>query len=329
MAEVEGESSRPALASTLLALVLAALVLWAAVFFGAASFVAIAFGGLLGLVFLAVVFAGAVVGIAALTRALTGRMRWGAAVTVVTIAAVGFGISLAHFGTIPMIWIPQPGFELMYPIIAIAAALVLGLFLGPLPLRVVGALAAVGIIVVAVLAFQPEQPAVDPDAAASPEEQFAAYRQLYESALVSGVPGSSAVRFDSLGGPGPISWNLTTGGGVVQVARVTADPASEIAELMPCWMLAHPNMDLQSTDSPSDYASWCVPDAEGWARTDGLGFARQTGDVLIAVTGAEPTETQIAGGTRPATADEVRAALESLRPPTVDELRDAFQLLPH
>jgi len=217
----------------------------------------------------------------------------------------------------------------MYPVIGIVAALVLGLFLGPLPLRIVGGLAAAGVVVVAVLVLPPGEPAVDVNAVASPEEQFAAYRDQYESSLVSGVPGSSPTRFDNLGGPGPISWNLTSDGGVVQVARVVNDPASEIADLAPCWILAHPNMGLQPTDSTSDYATWCVPDADGWARTDGLGFARRSGDVLVAVTGTERTEMQIAGGARPATTDDVRATLDSLRPPTVDELRAAFELLPH
>jgi hypothetical protein len=251
--QVTVDRSRSSL-SSIAAVVIAIPILWTAVFLAAGSLVVGAFGSPIGLVVFAIASVGSVAALAAVMRAATGRARWGAAATVICLALACFVVALLHFGRIPMIWIPVPGFDLVYLIVGVATALVLRLLLGPLPLRIVGGLAAIAIIAASVLMLVPERPSADPNAVASRDEQFAAFNRLHDTALVTGAPGSVAARFSSPGGLGAISWNLTATDAVVQIARVVSDPTSDIAELLPCWILAHRTMDLKSTDSASDYS---------------------------------------------------------------------------
>ena len=312
----------PRAVRSLLAMGIATGVLWAGIYVGMAAFIGVLYGALWALVIVVAVVAGVVAVLAALARAATGRQGWGAGITVALFALVAMGVALAEFSTIPMIWV-KPGLELVYPVIAITSALVFGLFLGPVWIRVVGAFAALGVAVGSVLVLKPEPTAIDLNAPMSEAEQFAAFRDLTERALVSDAPGSTVARVDAPWGV--VALELTEDGGVVEIYRDVYASGADIGTGDACGYLSYQYINVGSTDSTEHYADWCAADDAGWARTDGRGYVRVLDGTVVVVRSASDSDVQSAGGQRVATPSEVAQALATLRPVTDDELRAAFE----
>jgi hypothetical protein len=323
----------PTLLRSGIALVLTALVLWASLDFGLRSAVVLLFVGWAGLPIVIIAPTGAVILISIIISICTGRRNIPAAMPaalVVTFAAfVGVGIALFDFGTVPMIWV-QPGFELVYPLIAVSAALILGLFLGLWKVRVVGMIGialligVVGVITTSngppVSSLQAEREALGAQQAAEQEQaNFEAYLASGTFPMVADLPGGTISGVVPDGGP-PRTLSTTADGGVVEVV-IDQKPNSANPDIDPCWSLAGPDMGLEHTDTIQDYADWCVQEGALWRLTDGTGYARMEGDSVIAVRSASTENVKKADGKRPANAKEVLEAWNSLRMMTEAEVR--------
>lgn len=310
---------------SLLAIAGAIVVLWAGIYVGVQAFILALFGRLAFLVAIPLALAAAAAAIAYFGKRATGRRHIGAGVIVTLIAAVALGFAMAHYDTIPMVWV-WPGIELAYVLIALGSGLALGLFLGPAWIRVAGAAAVAGLVAGLVVIQEPESPLADPDRPMTVVEQYEQFAALNADALVSGVDGYAVARVEAQPGAGVFTWMRTPAGGVVSIENVPDYFAQDRGPLGPCWSLADPNLslDLEPTDSVDDYASWCVADAEGWTLTDGTGFTRAWDGGLVIVKGADHFGVVAAGGGQPAVAEEVAAAVASLRPITGEEMRLAF-----
>lgn len=299
-------------------------VLWVGIYVGAWAMLVALFGMRFGLAVAVLAVVATAVVLALVLRRRRARFRVSAAVTVTGVTAATQLMIATMFGTLPMIWVP-PGFELVYVLGAVAGALLLGVFLGPRWIRALGGLAAVVLVAVAVAALAPERSEVDLSEPRSEEEQFAEFQVLRKDALVSDAAGSTVVQVVSPGGAGPIALIVTADGGVVEIMHQVHQPPWESrAHIYPCVAIADVGMDLQETDEIDDYAHWCVPDDEGWARTDGTGFARMRDGNYFTVQSADDFYVTLANGQRPANAREVAVAVKSVRPVTEQELRVAF-----
>ncbi|MCP2030732.1 hypothetical protein L1277_000796 [Okibacterium sp. HSC-33S16] len=276
---------------------------------------------------LAVILISIIVSVCTGRRNIPGAMP---AATVVTfIAFVGLGIALFDFGTVPMIWV-EPGFELVHVLVAVPAALTLGLFLVTWRLRVVGVVGIallIGVLVVIttsngqhVSSWQAEREALDAQQAAAQEDaNFEAYIQSGTFPIVADLPGGTIFGVVSDGGP-PRTLSTTVDGGVVEVV-IDRNPIPTNPETTPCWYISAPNMGLEPTDTMQDYAAWCVQEGGLWRLTDGTGYARMEGDSVIATTSASTENVHLAGGARPASPEEVLEAWDSLRLMTEAEVR--------
>ncbi len=297
-------------------------VLWVGLYVGMSAFMAVLFGAFVGLVGIVIVMVLVVVVLATIIKAATGRRRVGAAIAVTLFAGVAQAVALAHFGQIPMMWV-QPGLDLVYPVIAVFGALALGLFLGPWRVRVAGAVAALSIVVVAVSVFKSEPVGFDPSNGSSPKEELARFTMLNSGTLVADAPGFEVVRVRRSGAY--TAWEKTPGGGVVQISYDVRPPDEDVASVYPCWTLRYGQMGLKSTDAIEDFADWCVPDDEGWARTDGTGFTRLRDGEYVTVKSADDVNVRFAGAPRTANPADVALALATLRPITEDEMRIGFE----
>lgn len=296
--------------------------LWAGVYVGMSAFVAVLFGGFVGLAGVAIVMVVVVAVLAGIAKAATGRRRVGAAIVVTLFAGAAQAGALAHFGEIPMMWV-RPGLDLVYPVVALCGAFVFGAFLGPRWVRVASAAAALATAVAAVSVLGAGSAEFDLGNGSSPEEQFARFKLRNSGTLVAEAQGFEVVRVHRAGAY--TAWERTPGGGVVEIAYYDRPPEADVAAVYPCWTLRYGQMGLDSTAKVEDFADWCVPDDEGWTRTDGTGFARLRGDVYVTVKSADDVNVQFAGASRTASPAEVALALAALRPITEEEMRVAFE----
>jgi len=297
-------------------------VLWAGLYVGMSAFVAVLFGAIAGLAGIVIVMASVVAVLVAVIKAATGRRRVGAAIVVTLFTWVGQAVALAQFDQIPMMWV-SPGLDLVYPVVAMCGAFALGVFLGPRWVRVAGAVAALSIVVVSVSAVRDGTAGFDLGNGSSYEEQLARFTLLNSGTLVADAPEFEVVLVRHSGAY--TAWEKTSGGGVVQISYDARQPDADVASVYPCWALRYGRMGLKSTDAVEDFADWCVPDDEGWARTDGTGFARLRDGQYVTVKSADPEYVRFAGAPRTANPAEVALALATLRPITDDEMRAAFE----
>jgi hypothetical protein len=292
------------------------LVLWAGLEVGSRAYIGFAFGMGLGLVILAATIAAIGFVIAFIVSALTGRRRVGAAVTVTLLAFLSTAAAVVGFGSFPMIWV---GFDLVHLIVASLSGLVLGLFLEPLWARLLGGVGLLALAAAGVLLFGPgggdPQPSAD---AVQAEDNFEYYIENGSYPMVADLPGATIVDQPTSGGIAHTTM-ITEDGGVLDITReavVMSNP-----EVQPCWYLTRETLELSATDALADYASWCIKTGEEWHMVDGTGIARTENDEIIAIRPAFDTDIDLAGGDRPANADEIAAAWAALRPMTEDEVR--------
>lgn len=293
-----------------------ALVLWVALTIGGRAYVVLMFGMVVGLVMLAIAVVLTCVVVTVAIAAFTGRRRIGGAITVTLLAFLSTAVGIVGFGEIPMIWV---GFELVHLIVAVASALVLGLFFEPLWARTLGCVALVALIVCGVVLLTPEDTEPERSAdAVQAEANFEYYLENGTYPMVADLPGATVVDQPGSGG---VSHTLmiTEDGGVLDIVREEVDMSNP--EIQPCWYLTRETLELSVTDSLADYASWCVRAGEEWRMVDGTGVARMEDGEITAIRPAFDPDVALVGGDRAADADEIAAAWASLRPMTEDEVR--------
>jgi hypothetical protein len=304
------------------AIVVTALILWVALTIGGQATIVLMFGGMVGLAVLTVAVAAACATVAVVLSALTGRRRTGAAITVTLLAFVATGVGIVGFGSIPMIWV---GFELVHLIVAIGSALVLGLFLEPLSLRIAGALSLVSLIAAGAVLLAPEEREPEPDAAAWAQQVEANFESFLDNGpypMVADLPGATIVDLPDDSGY-LHTLMITEGGGVLEIIREQREPTE--SDIFPCWMLTRADPPLHPADTLADYASWCVKEGALWRMVDGTGIASRDDGDLIALRAAFDSDVTVAGGSRPANAEEIASAWATLRPMTEAEVRRYVQ----
>ena len=317
----------------LLALGVAFVVLWAALYMAHFGVIVAAFGAMWGLAVPFVALGGAVAILSMMARSLTGGLRVGAGILAPFSAVAMLVAAIAHYGQVPMMWVPALGVDIVFPVIAAAATLVWSAFLGPWTLRVLGACAGVGMIAIAASVFTPQPSPMD-DLTRTPtaEEAFARYSQSVANDLSTDAHGTTFAQVASNG-----SLIVTADGGVVKISR-DSNPRTDDTDRYPCWYIASPNAGVEEPQAGdpeltiADYSDSCVQDKDGWRRVDGLGYAHRwdSGYVFVEstpqsqITGYGNDIVRAAGGTHPADAEDVAAVLAALRPLTDDEVRVAY-----
>lgn len=314
------------LARSILAIAATSVILWIMLNVAFSGVVGLLFGQWLGLAAMAVAVVLGCVAIARLLRILTGKRGVAAAMTVTLTAIVSLVVAFVGFGTVPMIWV-QPGFELVHVLVAVPAALIVGLFTGPLALRLLGLVGALALIAGGAWLIAPDVAQElgpsqgEVQAQQQAERNFEAFIANGVYPYVADIPQGSIWGYVQDGGPFR-TLTTTDGGGVLEVVH-DPEPIDHNPEIAPCWYLAQPDMGLESTDALADYANWCTKDADVWLLTDGTGFAWMNEDGgLIAVRAAVEQNVKLADGERPANATEVAQASDAVRPMTEQEARD-------
>ncbi|MFJ6532677.1 hypothetical protein [Microbacterium sp. NPDC091662] len=275
-------------------------------------------GGLPFVLIAAVLIAFAVLaaGIAVLGTAFTGRpaILGGVVAAGVLTCAGAFGLLSGILGPLAL----QTD-ALLHVAVCTLAALTLGLFLGPMPLRLVGAVSVV--VLVAVLALVPtptETAAVDRANAESDRlaEVKTSWIESGNFPLVTDLPGWSNVEVRATG-TDAATWVRSDTGSVARIIiqwnAVDPDP------LAPCNFIGGPGLEW---DQGSEHLpSWCVRTGNRWSRSDGSAVYTHdagTGTTMwIMAFGGYDAER--VGGSTAATAEDIAALIASLHPMSRDD----------
>jgi hypothetical protein len=297
-------------------MVVTALVLWVALTVGGRAYVILLFGMAAGLAVLAIAVSATCVVVIIVVALFTGRRRIGAAIAVTLLAFLSTAVGIVGFGGIPMIWI---GFELVHPIVAVASALVLGVFFEPVWARILGGLALVALIVSGAVLLAPED--TQPERSADAVQAEANFEYFVENGtfpVIADLTGATVVDRPGSGGY-THTLMITEGGGVLDLVRERVDFSSP--DIQPCWYLTVETLELSLEDALADYAAWCTKTGEEWRMADGTGFALMEDGDIIAIRPAFDHDVALAGGYRPANSEEISAAWPTLRSMTGEEVR--------
>lgn len=267
---------------------------------------------LIGVPVTAVLLAAALV---ALSAAMTGRRNvLGSVAVTLLLAGVG-AYGIVSGALTPLTWLPGLPPHLL---VCALCALALGVFTGPWPLRAVGAAAVLSVL--AVISLAPTSAEV---AEAQRAEMEAQHRQedidsfLEDGAhpVVTDHEGWSNPRIHPTGASA-MTWVRSDAGAVatILVQASVDEPTNDDW----CYAIMRPGeSDGTTTDA---LPPWCVETDAGWARADGTGTVSYDDGRLIAVNAASQLDAEQAGGTWPATAEDIATLAGSLRPMTDGEL---------
>ena len=213
----------------------------------------------------------------------------------------------------------QQGVALHVLVCALVAG-VFGLFLGPWPLRIAGALAAAALV--AVLALMPsasERAAVQyaEEQQRAVQEQRDYFRNEGTRPVVTDLAGWSNVQVQADGG-GATTWMVSDDGAVADVLVIGHVDEATLDPQFPCVSIQRDGDD--ETPAPGALPSWCVKTEAGWLRSDGTGISLVRDGTLISLNTSDEWDIVNAGGKRPATSEEVAALATSLRSMTGAEL---------
>lgn len=255
-------------------------------------------------------------GIAVLSKVFTGRAAvLGALVTTGVLACAG------AFGFVSGVLSPlviQTN-ALLHVAVCALCALILGLFLGPMLLRVVGAVSVVGLVAVLALVPTPTETAAVEHAsaeAARRDEVRSSWMESGKFPLVTDLAGWSNVEVRATGTDAS-TWVRSDTGSVariiIQWGSVGPDP------LAPCNFIGGPG--LEWDHGFDQLPSWCVRSGDQWSRSDGSAvytFDAGTGTTMwIMAFGGYDAER--VGGSTAASAEDIAALIPSLQPMSRDD----------
>jgi hypothetical protein len=275
------------------------------------------FGNVVMLVVIPIAAVGLTAVIVGLSKALTGRLHIpGATAVTVLLAGVGaYGFLNGILDPLPL----QTDIPLHLGICALAAV-AFGLFLGPWPLRIIGALAAVAVI--ALISSQPTardvaQEQYEQTQADYREENLEYFRASGVIPLVTDLDGWSNPLVRATGGDA-MTWMKSDAGAVADVLVTGHVDAATLDARFPCTWI-HREGD-SNTETPDGMYDWCVRTAAGWERPDGTGIAFIRDGTLVTLNAGDDFDIRDTDGQRPATPEEVAALFGSLRPMTTAEV---------
>ena len=275
--------------------------------------VIVAFGQLLALVGIPVIAVLLAAGISSIAKLITGGWHVAGAVIVTLLLAVlgGYGLLDGNLG----LQLSPAGLHLA--LIGLCA-LTFGLFLGPIPMRVLGALAMVGAIVLMALQPTSQQRAEAAAQAAVEQRQAEALDAFLKQAAFPEVTDLTdwtnariwAGVFQST------TWLVSSTGAVVVVGIQAPGDQAKIANGA-CYFIQRPGEEPAGVDV---YPDWCLRTDTGLARSDDTGFFFVQDDRFIIVNPGTDQDVQLLGTGHPATAEDIAALMPSLREMTRDEV---------
>ncbi len=294
-----------------------ALAMFAADYLASYAIVLAMFGSVVMLVVIPIAAVGLTAVIVGLSKALTGRLHIpGATAVTVLLGGVGaYGFLNGILDPLPL----QTDVPLHLGICALAAV-AFGLFLGPTPLRIIGALAAVAVI--ALISSQPTardvaQEQYEQTQSDYRKENLEYFRAFGVIPLVTDLDGWSNALVRATGGDA-LTWMKSDTGAVADVlVSGNVDQATMDALFGCTWI--HREGD-SNTQLPDGTYEWCVHTGTQWARPDGTGVAFIRDGTLVTLNAGDDFDIRDTDGQRPATPEEVAALFGSLRPMTTAEV---------
>ncbi|MCR2764919.1 hypothetical protein NQ152_15515 [Microbacterium sp. zg.B48] len=259
--------------------------------------------------------------IVAVSRAFTGKLTiLGAA------AAAGLLAWAGAFGLVNGILRPLALHEdvLLHVAVCVMSALALGMFLGPLPLRIAGAASIVGLIALLVLPPTPTEVAEVEHARTEAAQVDAARSTWMDSGrfpLVTDLPGWSNVELRATGADAS-TWVRSDTGAVARIIAQWDTPPPD--PLAPCNFIGGPGLEWDRGFDQSP--SWCIRSGNQWSRSDGSAVYVFDAGTTTWITAFGGYDAERVGGSTAAAPQDIAALLPSLR--TMSREEAARYLLP-
>lgn len=256
---------------------------------------------------------------------LAGSRRIVGPIVATVVTAITGGLALVMGELTPMLG--EPATPAAHFLICAGGALVLGLFLGPWPFRVIGGIAAISVVVYGGLIAPPLPQDNRQPATGNRQEIEANFEYFLDNGTRPLVPDDSdweVAYLDASGGPATSVIVSPGGRATTVVVDNTQLSGTWDADAFACWQLTDR---YTSPDTEITFADWsdvCVKTADGWEALDGSGFGWDDGGALILVMATRPNEFDAVAGVGPARMDEMRELRGKLRPMTKDEMREEF-----
>ncbi|MEV7692733.1 hypothetical protein AB0N73_05325 [Microbacterium sp. NPDC089189] len=275
-----------------------------------ATIVALFSGSLPGIAITVVVgflvLSGSVIAVCA---AITGRRTIVGAVAVTALlTAVGaYGFATGILSPLPM----QVDVLRHLAVCGMSAA-ALGVFLGPWPLRLLGAAAAAGLIALLLLTPTPAETATAERAQQRVDDLDAARSAFLASArfpLVTDLPGWSTVEVRATGSDAA-TWMRSDSGAVARVIVQWDVPNPD--PHAPCNLIGGPGLDWDR--GFEEFPSWCVRTGDQWARADGTAVYVLDAGTALWIIGLDGYDAERVGGTTAADAEDIALLIPSLHP---------------
>jgi hypothetical protein len=287
--------------------------------------IAAAFGSPNALIAVAAVALGASGVLVVAVSGITGSLRVAGPLVATFITALLGGWALVNKAVTPIYTEPAtPGAHVL---ICVAGALILGLFLGPLGFRIVGGLAAAGVVAYAAWIAPPLSTDTRPPASGDRRQIEANFEEFLDTGtrpLVPDDPAWPVAYLDASGGPATSVIMSPKGRATTIVADNTPLSLKWDAGAYVCWQLT----DRYSTpDTETTFADWgdrCAVTEDGWMALDRTAFAWTTDGMVTLAVATRSTDFTDVPDARPATFEEMSTLREKLRPMTKDEMRAEF-----
>ena len=308
-----------------LAIVVSSLIFLAADFASSYVLIAAAFGGPSALLGIVVVVAVTATIVAVTVSSVTGSRRIAGPVLATLVTAMIGALALLMGVLTPMIG--DPATPVAHLLICVGGALILGLFLGPWPFRVAGAIAAVGLVVFAAVIAPPLPQDSRPPASGNREEIEANFEHFLDHGtrpLITDDRDWDVAYLDASGGPATSVIVGPRGGATTVVVDNTDLDGTWDRDAFACWQLTDR---YTSPDTESTFVDWsdrCAKTADGWEALDGSGFAWTENNMLILLLATRPNEFTEVAEAKPAGTSEMSELRGLLRPMTKDEMREEF-----
>lgn len=287
--------------------------------------IAASFGGpqiLLGVAAVAVVTATILV--LAVTF-LTGSRRIIGPIVVTLVTAMVGGLALLVGKLTPVIG--EPATPLAHLLICAGGALLLGLFLGPWPVRALGAVAAVLIVAYCSLIAPPLPQDTRQPASGNREEIEASFENFLDNGtrpLITDDPKWAVAYLDASGGPATSVIVGPDGGATTIVVDNTPLSGKWDADAFACWQLTDRYSIPDTETTFADWSDRCVKTVDGWETNDHTGFGWTENGTLILAMATRPNEFTAVPDAEPASFATMMTLRGKLRTMTKEEMRDEF-----
>jgi len=288
-------------------------------------FFAAAFGSPAILLWIIAVAAVTVVVLILAVTLVTGSRRIVGPIVATVVTALVGGLAVLTGELTPMIG--EPATPAAHLLICAGGALVLGVFLGPWPFRVIGGMAAVSLVAYAGLIAPPLPEDTRQSASGNRDEIEASFESFLDDGtrpLITDDPEWEVAFLDASGGPATSVIVSPVGGATTVVVDNTPLSGTWDADAFACWQLTDR---FSIPDTETNYEDWsdvCTITLDGWEASDATAFGWVENGTLIFTVATGPNEFTAVPEAMPASVAEMSELRGMLRPMTKDEMREAF-----